>query len=427
MEYVVSLLWTFLELTGFCVFCFSFLEQRDKSRINKIFGYFLFWLGLFALAQLSLGTPFQQIGIWIVYLIACCLYFKGSVLHRILIITVYVVFAAAIDIIMVYGTSIIIGINFSDLIWRKLTYVAIVTTGKLLTVFLSYLTRYFRKEGKTQLTGRKWLFLTILFPAVSYFVLSIVFGSYANEDDISVGALVLCAVLAVADIASIYMIQQMERSTRKEKEALLLKQQMEIQTQSILDLEKSYRAQRMASHDFQRHLQAILDLIEMHKETEALDYVRKQQGVQSTRVLCVNSHHPIIDAVLNQKYQTAKEKGIEMQIQVNDLSQVSIATDALVVLLTNLLDNAIEACERQNDQRLIHCSINNADTFFISIRNTSLPVEITNGRITTSKPVALDHGIGLINICKILDDLSSEYTYGYDDGWFHFVAEIPCD
>jgi sensor histidine kinase regulating citrate/malate metabolism len=48
--------------------------------------------------------------------------------------------------------------------------------------------------------------------------------------------------------------------------------------------------------------------------------------------------------VLNQKYQQAQEHDIDVQMQVNDLSSVSIYTDHLVVLLSNLLDNAIEAC-----------------------------------------------------------------------------------
>ena len=111
-------------------------------------------------------------------------------------------------------------------------------------------------------------------------------------------------------------------------------------------LEKAYRAQREASHEFQHHLQALHDLLNNAQSLAARDYVQKLQTVQTVRVLAVNSHHPVIDAILNQKYQNAKDLGIDMHIQVNDLSSVALPADVLVVLLSNLLDNAVEACQK---------------------------------------------------------------------------------
>ncbi len=141
--------------------------------------------------------------------------------------------------------------------------------------------------------------------------------------------------------------------------------------------------------------------------------------------MTVNSHHPIIDAVLNYKYQTAKEYGIDFQIQVNDLSQISIRTDELVVLLSNLLDNAIEACCRLEGRRVIQCSILLNETLFLSVRNTSNPVTIIGDTIPTSKTPKEEHGFGLSRIQLILNQLSAEYTFAYENGWFEFVVEFP--
>ena len=113
-----------------------------------------------------------------------------------------------------------------------------------------------------------------------------------------------------------------------------------------------------------------------------------------------------------------------MQIQVNDLSALTIPTDSLVVVLTNLLDNAIEACRRLDGYREIFCSILYDDGLYISIRNTSEPVQIVDGKIPTSKQDSLSHGFGLLSVTYVLDKLDAEYTFGYDEGWFHFAAEI---
>lgn len=158
---------------------------------------------------------------------------------------------------------------------------------------------------------------------------------------------------------------------------------------------------------------------------EAKNYIHTIQGQQTTRIFCVNSHHPIIDAVLNHKYQTAKENGIDVQIRVNDLSGVSIKTDQLVVLLSNLLDNAIEGCCRVEGERSLYCSMVASDVLLLSVRNTSQPVKIWNNAIETSKESKINHGYGLSQVRSILDQLHAEYAFDYQDGWFTFATEIP--
>lgn len=114
-----------------------------------------------------------------------------------------------------------------------------------------------------------------------------------------------------------------------------------------------------------------------------------------------------------------------MHIQVNDLSHITVPTKMLVVLLSNLLDNAIEACQKLSDGREIHCSILDDEALYISIRNTSPAVKITDDGISTSKSETKEHGYGIPAIRYVLEQLHAEYTFHYSDGWFQFVAEIP--
>ena len=236
---------------------------------------------------------------------------------------------------------------------------------------------------------------------------------------------VIVHTMAVANVAIIYLINIMEKRTREEQELMLLNQQMEIQTGSILALEKSYRSQRAVTHEFRNQLQTISDLISDGAYREVQDYLHQLQDAQVSKVLAVNTHHPIMDAILNQKHQAAVECGIDIQMQVNDLSGLRIPTNSLVVLFSNLLDNAMEACQRLPENRVIRCSILASDVLYISIRNTSLPVTIVDGMIQTSKAFREEHGFGLVSIRRILDEFQGEYAFQYDDGWFQFAAEIP--
>ena len=212
---------------------------------------------------------------------------------------------------------------------------------------------------------------------------------------------------------------------RRGDQDMLLRQHMEMQRESMQALEQNYRLQRKSTHEFEHHMQVLRDLLDQNQVEASREYLARLRKNRSIHVMSVNSRHPVIDVILNQKYQTAQENEIKMQLRVNDLSAVDIPTDSLVVVLTNLLDNAIEACRRIDGYREIYCNIlQDEDGLYISIRNTSLPVDILDGKIPTSKVDSLSHGFGLLSVGYVLDELGAEYTFGYEEGWFHFAAEI---
>ena len=214
------------------------------------------------------------------------------------------------------------------------------------------------------------------------------------------------------------------KQSQQDGDMLLLRQHMEMQQESMAALEQNYRMQRKSAHEFEHHMQVLRDLLDRDETAAAREYLARLKKNRSIYVMSVNSNHPVIDVILNQKYQTAWENEIKMQIKVNDLSELKIPTDSLVVVLTNLLDNAIEACRRLDGYREIFCSILYDDGLYLSIRNTSEPVQIVDGKIPTSKQDSLSHGFGLLSVTYVLDELDAEYTFGYDEGWFHFAAEI---
>ena len=93
----------------------------------------------------------------------------------------------------------------------------------------------------------------------------------------------------------------------------------------------------------------------------------------------MNTHNPIIDAILNQKGYAAKEQDIDLHFEINDLSDVAIPSVDLTVMMSNLLDNAIEACEKLEKQerrmtvKAIYNKSDNPPTLFFSVENAISP------------------------------------------------------
>lgn len=424
MEIIISAFWSVLELCAQLLFWKAFFQPRVQKTI-----YFFAVATIWVLNQLYINS---ELPIEIITGLTLFLYTtvsfqinKAKWYQHILAAFIFVGFSGIVDTIFLYGTSSVIGISVAELVWKKLLYVVIVTSGKLFLLLVAWIFYRFPLFQRKKLKQGKWLFLSLLFPVTSTATLLAVFNNFKDEVDISAGIVFFCAVLAIANVAILYAICLVQDSTERLKENALLNQQMEIQTENIVALEKSYRAQRRATHEFKNQLQTISDLLALGEINEAKKYLRTIQGQQTIRIFCVNSHHPIIDAVLNHKYQTAKEVGIDVQIQVNDLSRVSIETNQLVVLLSNLLDNAIEGCCRIEGGRSLHCSIVSGEVLLLSVCNTSQPVKISNNTIATSKMSKENHGYGLSQIQCILKQLHAEYVFDYQNGWFTFVAEIP--
>lgn len=426
MEYIITAVWVGIELLSLLIFLRSFLVCRQDNTRSYI-SLFLLWGVMAAYSSTGPSNACRPV-ITMIFAIAWSFYaFKGPWFSRILIVAMSYIFSGIFDVTVGYGASAVLGISYSALVWKKLLYTAVGTTAKLLYLFFAYLVYRIRSNHISTPLHSSWTILTILFPTASIIIVVTVFLNYQDSTDLSVGAFVCSGVLAVANIAVLYLIHIMEKRISEEKELMLLNQQMDIQAKSISALEKSYRAQRIATHEFQHHLQTIRDLLEQ-KELETLTgYVNQLQGIQTTRLLSVNTKHPIINAVLNQKHQAAKEMDIEIEFHVTDLSGISIDITALVVLLSNLLDNAIEACQQLSGERMINCTIAANDELFISIKNPSLSVVINNGLIETTKTPKEEHGYGLITVKHILNQLNAEYTIHYEDGYFQFAAEIPSE
>lgn len=424
MEYIISAIWSALELLCVALFNGAFLVKKTMKKSN-VFFIAAIWIIIDVYTHLPIAPLMRQLFLPVIYAGISLLLYEGTIYAHFFLSVICYIFIAAIDGISVNGMCGLLHIDYNTFVWRKLLYTTLITADKLIVVFLAWLLYRFRKKGALGKQHSKWLLLSVLFPAISILMFLMFFYYGPKDEDISINIVIFSGILMIANIAMLYIISGIEKATEHEQDARLLKQQISLQTENYNALKKNYNVQRKATHEFERHIQVLKDLLDREEYDSAKSYVRALQANRTLRIFCINSNNPVIDVILNQKHQLAQENRITMRVQVNDLSSISYQTDELVVLLSNLLDNAIEACLRLDDHREILCSILKEDSVYISIRNTSNPVVIVNNEIPTSKPDATEHGFGIPAVKYILERLNAEYTFAYNDGWFQFVAEIP--
>lgn len=172
---------------------------------------------------------------------------------------------------------------------------------------------------------------------------------------------------------------------------------------------------------------AIKGMLEQGQIDELQKYVSVIVEKEKKLPAEINTYHTIINAILNTKYDEIKQKDITLIMKVNDLSGITMSDEDIVVLLSNLLNNAIEACEKSKEKMMKLKFIIEDDQIILSVKNSiaDLPVSV-NGELITSKEDKEDsHGIGMKNIVGVIEKYSGRYVIDFDQQWFKVSMIIP--
>ena len=100
----------------------------------------------------------------------------------------------------------------------------------------------------------------------------------------------------------------------------------------------------------------------------------------------------------------------------------------VVTILSNLLNNAIEACEVCTDKKVIRFKfVKEDDKIIIAVKNTfSYDFIYENGEIKSTKTSSVDeHGVGIKNVLKVIEKYGGAYVIEDKNKEFFFSIIIP--
>lgn len=291
----------------------------------------------------------------------------------------------------------------------------------LLCLMLVFHFRYRKKISG--LTGAQWARFGYfpIFSMIVIMAISMMMGSGDTE------RLVAVAGFGVLNVIALYFIGNILEKDAQVQEMRLLQERTQNQMEMYQNMQKNYERQRRDLHDYKNQLTCIQGLLLEDRREEALHYVETLNGNLRKDADFVNTNHAVVNVVLNQKYQSALERNITMLLSVNDLSGLTMREEDLVTLLVNLLDNAVEACEKLEENRVIRFKmVLEEGELILSVRNpVAVPVIIDGKRIVTTKKDGGKHGIGLLNVNGVIERSGGTSALRCEDGWFYFSAMIP--
>ena len=178
---------------------------------------------------------------------------------------------------------------------------------------------------------------------------------------------------------------------------------------------------RQMIHDMKNHLLVLRNMERANQWDKLHDYleeISKDILDDSTKIWTGNN---IVDLILNSKKKQADSEGIAFSIGSNMIGDVPFKDGETISLLGNLLDNAIEACERiKSTEKWVTIRINRRYCLlYIEIENSieEHPKE-KNHRLISCKSEKEVHGYGLKNVRQIVDRYDGTYSYQIKENSF---------
>ena len=178
-------------------------------------------------------------------------------------------------------------------------------------------------------------------------------------------------------------------------------------------VKKSNFELRRARHDMKNHLIAIRELAEHSGREELLSYLDSLSKQIEAAAPPFRSGNDIADAILADKYAKAEKRGLKLEMS-GDLYGLEIEAADLVTILSNLLDNAIEAVSRiygmdvpADAKKIVLEFRKNKNYLFIIQKNPGRdPIDTAHIRSSKNSP---DHGFGIHNIRRTVRKYGGEY------------------
>lgn len=222
---------------------------------------------------------------------------------------------------------------------------------------------------------------------------------------------------AVAALA--YLRKSFDKQSRYALENSILKVQISKREQQAIE-EEDYRRMRMLRHDMKQYFVTYLQLLKEGQSELVKSDMQRMIGERIALRQHRYTQDMVFNAVINEKAQRCREHKIAFTVNITlEKTQDNMEYG---IMLSNLLDNAIEAEEEVAEQlRCIFLNIRTEkEMLHVIVENfVKTPVLQHNPRLVTTKlNTEMKHGIGLKSVKRIVSENKGEMEIFEKDNMF---------
>lgn len=372
------------------------------------------------------------------FLISSCLlieiafstiFLKGNIFEKILISVINYVLVYFINLPVMSAISAITGIPMLQLqMSQNVERVVCLFITKILYFAVTQFILSFRKKEEYHFSRNEWImilsaFMITLLIGISMYMIT-VGGKTTEYIYVAVTLLISCL-----DAVIFIFLRKMNRTSQIEKERDIMEIQLQRQQDEMQHLQQQYEEISILRHDFRNGIDCLCGMIEQGDCSGALAYAKRFKERKVNTILSqVQCSSTMLNAVVNAKFNDAQSKGIDTSLRLVVQIPHDLEFD-LSIMLSNLLDNAIEACEKNPSNAQILLTISEEAGYYrIVVRNTiAVSVLKRNQELKTEKANKKLHGWGLRSVTDLVSKRNGLIDFYEKEGMFYVDILLPIE
>ncbi len=200
------------------------------------------------------------------------------------------------------------------------------------------------------------------------------------------------------------------------------------------EVQNIYQTMRAWRHDYHNHMQSIKAMLSMGKKQELTEYLDNLEKDLDSIDIAIRTGNVGLDAILSSKVSIARKNNIDVNCTAKVPQDLKISDVHLCAIVGNLMDNAIEACEKisccskkgePSPQRFIRVYIGLFKShLYISVTNSTC--EKKRKKISELVTCKLgEHGFGLRRIDKLAEKYDGYVNRKNEPGIFATEVMLP--
>lgn len=219
------------------------------------------------------------------------------------------------------------------------------------------------------------------------------------------------------------IIRKYRSSLTAAEELRQMQRQLEMQQAHYAQIAEQIEQSRRQRHDFRHHLRTIASLSD--DSSAQLEYIRQIADVDISQRMESYCTYPAVDALLYYYATAAKKHDTETSIKIEIPQDIKLPTVQLCAISGNLLENALEACQRQESGRR-YISLRMKWQFsriYIVVENSfSGSIQRHGSAFMSSKRCG--EGNGTESVRNMAEALGGSAEFRYKDGRFTAIVII---
>lgn len=217
--------------------------------------------------------------------------------------------------------------------------------------------------------------------------------------------------MIILNVAVVYAIAHRKKATYYQRLSEDYKKEFEAEYSFFKNYKEQQKDTIKFQHDWKNHMLLLQEMLQNEEYDKAESYFRDLTATTSSSAQKIATGNEIVDMIISTKMSVLEEAEITLQCK-GDFSKFHFMKHVdCCILLSNLLDNAIEANEKIQGKRYIYLFAKNTEgVFYFEIRNPMCgDLRVEDEKILSTKIDAKYHGIGLQNIQDIIIQYQGEY------------------